>query len=68
MLAELAKKSIRLTTENRKLETALEEIEEILDNDDFGYCPLDDTEDCHHTTYKNILDIISKAKEVDNAR
>ncbi len=61
-IAELAKKSIRLTTENRKLETALEEIEGILDNDDFGYCPLDDTEDCHHTTYKNILDLISKAK------
>ena len=41
---------------------ALDEIEGMLDNDDFRYCPLDDTEDCHHTTYKNIFDIISKAK------
>lgn len=31
-IAELAKKSIRLTTENRKFEDALDEIEEILNN------------------------------------
>ena len=52
-----------LTMKLYEYRNALDEIEEILDNDDFGYCPLDDTEDCHHTTYKNILDIISKAKE-----
>lgn len=45
---------------------ALEEIENLIDNDDFGYCPLDDTEDCHYTTYKNILDIISRAKGEGN--
>lgn len=70
---ELKKKNVILQNRNQQLDgatteasryrKALEEIEEILDNDDFGYCPLDDTEDCHHTTYKNILDIISKAKE-----
>ena len=51
-----------LTMKLYEYRNALDEIEGILDNDDFGYCPLDDTEDCHHTTYKNILDIISKAK------
>ena len=47
--------------ETNRYRKALEEIEEILDNDDFGYCPLDDSEDCHRTTYKKILDIINKA-------
>ena len=49
------------TPKELRYEKALEEIEEILDNDDFGYCPLDDSEDCHRTTYKKILDIINKA-------
>ena len=48
---------------------ALDEIEEIIDNDDWGYCPLDDREDCHGNTYLKILDIINKAKGAsDNAR
>lgn len=38
MIADLAKKSIRLTTENRKLENALEEIEEIAKNDCENCC------------------------------
>lgn len=54
-IAELAKKSIRLTTENRKLEAVLEEIEE--------YCiTYSDNHDCYETVYKAILDIISQAK------
>ena len=56
-IAELAKKSMRLTTENRKLEDALDDIEyqvrELflgVENKDRPYCG-------------NILDIINKAKE-----
>lgn len=48
---------------------ALDEIEEIIDNDDWRYCPLDNREDCHGNTYLKILDIISKAKGAsDNER
>ena len=66
-IAELAKKSIRLTTENRKLETALEEIEEYIkarkckycSNYKDVFCPEWYGEECD---WKDILDIISKAK------
>lgn len=51
-----------LKDENARYRKALDEIEGILYNDDFGYCPLDDTEDCHLTTYKNIIDIINKTR------
>lgn len=61
-IAELAKKSIRLTTYNRDLKCALDEIEKILDDDDFRYCPMDGEEDCHYNTYLKILDIISNVK------
>lgn len=47
-IAELAKKSIRLTTENRKLEAILDEIEKFITNDGCNV--------------QIILDIISKAK------
>lgn len=61
MIADLAKKSIRLTTENRKLENALDEIEE--------FCIVySDSHDAYETVYKHILDIINKAKEQENAR
>lgn len=56
VIAELAKKSIRLTTENRKLENALDEIEE--------FCVVySNDHDAYETVYKHILDIINKAKE-----
>lgn len=56
MIADLAKKSIRLTTENRKLKNALDEIEE--------FCIVySDSQDAYETVYKYILDIINKAKE-----
>ena len=51
-IAELAKKSIRLTTENRKLENALDEIEELCKNHPF----------CDCSCGQDILDIINKAK------
>ena len=64
-IAEFAKKSIRLTTENIKLETAPEEIEGLIQStlDDFE----EDDEEvqlsyCHNISLQ-ILDIISKAKE-----
>lgn len=61
-IAELAKKSIRLTAENRRLEEALEEIEEIVNEP----CVADAQEDCKHCDiwceHKDILDIISRAK------
>jgi hypothetical protein len=54
IIAGLAKKSIRLTTENRKLEQALDEIEEFC----MLYC---DNHDAYETVYKYILSIINKA-------
>ncbi|MBS4760984.1 MAG: hypothetical protein KHX03_09835 [Clostridium sp.] len=52
-IAELAKKSIRLTTENRKLEAALERIEDV--------CNVADRYEIEELA-GTILDIISKAK------
>lgn len=69
-IAELAKKSIRLTTENGKLEDALDEIEEnikAMNNE----CFYDDICECNNCDMKNgctyyrkfnILNIINKAK------
>ena len=62
-IAELAKKSIRLTEENRRLEEALEEIKEIVSS----------TLDCGEWVGQGddkmakILDIINKAKGEENA-
>lgn len=60
-IAELAKKSIRLTTENRKLENKLSDIagicEQILDGEDYV-----------RRIAKTILDIINKAKDGNNDR
>lgn len=58
-IAELAKKSIRLTTENRKLEAALEEIEEEIKKYQCDNC---EEFHCDSCDMKDILDIISKAK------
>ena len=55
-IAELAKKSIRLTTENRKLENALDEIEYQTKELFLG------VEDVDRPYCENILDIINKAK------
>lgn len=69
-IAELAKKSMRLTTENRKFEDALDEIEEnikAMNNE----CFYDDICECNNCDMKNgctyyrkfnILNIINKAK------
>lgn len=56
-IAELAKKSIRLTTENRKLEAALDEIEEITKLSNM----LPTTTSMQYGLIR-ILDIIRKAK------
>ena len=59
-IAELAKKSIQLTTENRKLENTLDEIEK--------YCTYMNTFNKYNKTNKGlvvdeVLDIINKAKD-----
>lgn len=59
-IAEFAKKSIRLTIENRKLEDALDEIEGCLKNE-----LKDDKQAYINVSY--ILYIISKAKGANNA-
>lgn len=51
-IAELAKKSIRLTAENRRLEEALEEIEVLADNS--------------FEQINKIVEIIQKVKQVKN--
>ena len=70
-IAELAKKSIRLTTENRKLEGILDEIKEIVNDfsreglcfyDDFDCNDCDLSNDCNYLRRIKILNIISKAK------
>ena len=60
IIAELVKKSIRLTTENRKLQNALDEIEK--------YCTYMNTFNKYNKTNKGldvdeVLDIINKAKD-----
>lgn len=75
-IAELAKKSIRLTTENRKFEDALDEIEDIIKQPEmklqntilYSMLELDNyisTRRRHKLA--QILAIINKAKEVNNA-
>lgn len=69
-IAELAKKSIRLTTENRKLECVLEEIEGIVKNyckdcGDYEDCNWE-KEGCYYSLIPNLKDIISKAKGEEN--
>lgn len=60
---------VKMWRQRNRYNQALEKIEEIIDNDDWGYCPLDEREDCHGNTYLKILDIISKAKGAsDNER
>ena len=59
-IAELAKKSIRLTTENRKLENVIDEIEK--------YCTYMNTFNKYNKTNKGldvdeVLDIVNKAKD-----
>lgn len=61
-IAELAKKSIRLTTENRKLETALEEIEEYQKRN-CKFCFFAKTEKCNSSCRVFVIrGIINKAK------
>lgn len=72
VIAELAKKSIRLSTENRRLEDALDEIEgkikEINGSDVLTFPDLSLQENAKaimrqcNKGYREILDIISKAK------
>lgn len=57
-IAELAKKSIRLTTENRKLEDALDELEDIADN----YNRVEKTSQYYRDGFDEILNITNKAK------
>ena len=66
-IAELAKKSIRLTTENIKLRYAIDEIEEIAakNRNEFHFNNLIETVQTLNDfikDFKQILDIISKAK------
>lgn len=57
-IAELAKKSIRLTTENRKLEDALDELEDIADD----YNRVEKTSQYYRDGFDEILNITNKAK------
>lgn len=69
-IAGLAKKSIRLTTYNRDLECALDEIEDIIAKIDADECCYGDFDcencnsggKCETAAKRTILDIISKAK------
>lgn len=62
IIAELAKKSIRLSTENRKLEDALDEIERYFDKRCDICREQDGLElDCNFCWKKDIKDIINKA-------
>lgn len=73
-IAELAKKSFRLTRENRKLEDVLDEIEELtIKNLEKHYNHCKYAKGCvnpcginSEVNLKQILDIIKKAKEEDN--
>lgn len=69
-IAELAKKSIRLTAENRRLEEALDEVKEYTIKQ---FC--DNCEDvvsteynchCEYCEYQEYFDIIQKVKQVKN--
>lgn len=69
-IAELAKKSIRLTAENRRLEEALDEVKEYTIKQ---FC--DNCEDvvsteynchCEYCEYQKYFDIIQKVKQVKN--
>ena len=57
-IAELAKKSIRLTTENRKFEDALDEIEDIADD----YNRVEKTSQYYRDGFDEIQNITNKAK------
>lgn len=49
--------------QNDKYRKALEEIEELISDDSFKICPIDDSENCNYFTSRKILDIINKTKE-----
>lgn len=57
-IAELAKKSIRLTTENRKFEDVLDEIEDIADD----YNRVEKTSQYYRDGFDEIQNITNKAK------
>lgn len=67
-IAELAKKSIRLTEENRRLEEALEEVKEYTIKQFCDNC--DDVVSteynchCEYCEYQKYFDIIQKVKQV----
>lgn len=55
----------RLADKNKeceKYEQALEEIWELISDDEFIRCPIDDDTNCNYFTRNKILDIINKAK------
>ena len=57
-IAELAKKSIRITAENRRLENCLQEIKGIVSKIINGYLSFEE-----YYQLKQILDLITKAEE-----
>lgn len=61
-IAELAKKSIRLTSENRNLEDLLQEIKAIAENREI-FCEYCDEFTCDDCGYIKILQKITKAEE-----
>ena len=52
-----------LEKENQKLKQALDEIEELISDDKFIRCPINDDVNCNYFTRNKILDIINKAKD-----
>ena len=60
---ELAKKSIRITTYNRQLETALEEIRQEIDDCEYadcGECKYNAFDDCRTKLFKDLRQIITE--------
>lgn len=55
-----------LEKENQKLKQALDEIEELISDDKFIRCPINDDVNCNYFTRNKILDIITKQRTGSN--
>lgn len=57
-----AKAWTKMWRQRNRYKKALDKIEDIFDNDDWGYCPLDNREDCHYSTFLKMRTIINEVK------
>lgn len=53
----------QIMIENSRYKQALDEIEELISDDKFIRCPINDDVNCNYFTRNKILDIINKAKD-----